>query len=226
MPLNEINYILYYISNKLEEELIDYYSFLKSKDFRCNFSDRKEIIKNYYSILKIFIEVNNYSDNYNLIDEEENILEDCLKDNIEEKKFIFAASNLTPFKAKILIDIESIPKENYNNILKLLLSFKKGILSHKNIKRLSNNKNSLGIWELKYDQIRIVYKPIKDNIYCIMGLFVKKAMNDFKTYYTYANRILPKLENEQDLNNQLELGLKINEQLTNYLIENERKSTR
>ena len=70
----------------------------------------------------------------------------------------------------------SIPKEYYSRVYELIDNFINGTNAPGEIKPLSNNKRAKGIFELKDDQVRIVFKHIKDNIYNIIGAFAKKTI--------------------------------------------------
>lgn len=80
--------------------------------------------------------------------------------------------------------------------------------------------------ELKYDQVRIVFKHIKNNIYNVVGVFAKKANNDMTMYQTMANRMIPDVTTEEKLNKQLELGEITLKQLTDLVEVKRRKGTR
>lgn len=41
---------------------------------------------------------------------------------------------------------------------------------------LKNNENLKDVFEIKGYQTRILFKQIKDNIYCILGMFNKKVI--------------------------------------------------
>jgi hypothetical protein len=49
---------------------------------------------------------------------------------------------------------------------------------------LKSHKALKGYIELRYDQVRIILKHIKDNIYNVYGVFAKKDDNDVNMYKT------------------------------------------
>ena len=53
--------------------------------------------------------------------------------------------------------------------------------------------------ELKDDQVRIVMKHTTNNIYCVMGVFAKKANNDRKMYRTMCNRTVTDIITTNDI---------------------------
>ena len=175
-------------------------------------SNIKEIIKDYYINLNKYLIVRDFYNKINdfIIDEEE---EDEL-----------TPSNTT--NAKIIKDIDDVPKEYYDTVLDLINKFKDGTIAKKEYKKLTNNKRLIRFSELKRDQVRIVLKHIKDNIYNIMGVFVKKNDNDNTMYQTMANRIIPDTSTEDKLNNQLELAIYTEDKLADLVKEKGRKGTR
>lgn len=122
--------------------------------------------------------------------------------------------------------MDSVPYEYYNTVLELISNFVSGKNAKGEVKHLKNNGKLVGFMELKYDQVRIVFKHIKNNIYNVVGVFAKKANNDMTMYQTMANRMIPDVTTEEKLNKQLELGEIILKQLTNLVEVKSRKGTR
>lgn len=144
----------------------------------------------------------------------------------EEKRLIFSTSLANPTKAKIIGDMDSVPYEYYDTVLELINNFISGKNASGELKRLKSNKKLVGFMELKYDQVRIVFKHIKNNIYNVVGVFAKKANNDMTMYQTMANRMIPDVTTEEKLNKQLELGEITLKQLTDLVEVKRRKGTR
>lgn len=122
--------------------------------------------------------------------------------------------------------MDSVPYEYYNTVLELISNFVSGKNAKGEVKHLKNNGKLVGFMELKYDQVRIVFKHIKNNIYNVVGVFAKKANNDMTMYQTMANRMIPDVTTEEKLNKQLELGEITLKQLTNLVEVKSRKGTR
>lgn len=133
---------------------------------------------------------------------------------------------LIPTKAKIIGDMDNVPYEYYNTVLELINNFINGQSANGEVKHLKKDGNSVGFMELKYDQVRIVFKHIKNNIYNVVGVFAKKANNDMTMYQTMANRMIPDVTTEEKLNKQLELGEITLKQLTDLVEVKRRKGTR
>ena len=223
------NYVIIKVLNNFNEELISYYQLLLDKETYSKISNRREIIEDYYTELIRYLVVRDYYNKYNevIIDEEDITLTDEEEKKLqEEKRLIFSTSLANPTKAKIIGDMDSVPYEYYDTVLELINNFISGKNASGELKHLKNNKKLVGFMELKYDQVRIVFKHIKNNIYNVVGVFAKKANNDMTMYQTMANRMIPDVTTEEKLNKQLELGEITLKQLTDLVEVKRRKGTR
>ena len=226
---NEYNYIIIKVLNNISNELISYYNLLLEKDTYSFRRNRREIIEDYYMELNKYLIIRDYYDKCNevIIDEEDITLTDEEEKKLqEEKRLIFSTSLANPTKAKIIGDMDSVPYEYYDTVLELINNFISGKNASGELKRLKSNKKLVGFMELKYDQVRIVFKHIKNNIYNVVGVFTKKANNDMTMYQTMANRMIPDVTTEEKLNKQLELGEITLKQLTDLVEVKRRKGTR
>lgn len=226
---NEYNYVIIKVLNNFNEELISYYQLLLDKETYSKISNRREIIEDYYTELIRYLVVRDYYNKYNevITDEEDITLTDEEEKELqEEKRLIFSTSLANPTKAKIIGDMDSVPYEYYDTVLELINNFISGKNASGELKHLKNNRKLVGFMELKYDQVRIVFKHIKNNIYNVVGVFAKKANNDMTMYQTMANRMIPDVTTEEKLNKQLELGKITLKQLTDLVEVKRRKGTR
>lgn len=226
---NEYNYIIIKVLNNISNELISYYNLLLEKDTYSFRRNRREIIEDYYMELNKYLIIRDYYDKCNevIIDEEDiTLTHEEQKKLQEEKRLIFSTSLANPTKAKIIGDMDSVPYEYYDTVLELINNFISGKNASGELKRLKSNKKLVGFMELKYDQVRIVFKHIKNNIYNVVGVFTKKANNDMTMYQTMANRMIPDVTTEEKLNKQLELGEITLKQLTDLVEVKRRKGTR
>lgn len=48
-----------------------------------------------------------------------------------------------------------------------------------------------GLYEIKGYQIRIMFKTCKNNIFCILGVFIKKDTRAHNSYKTFFSREVP-----------------------------------
>ena len=122
--------------------------------------------------------------------------------------------------------MDNVPYEYYNTALELINNFINGQSANGEVKHLKKDGNSVGFMELRSDQVRIVFKHIKDNIYNIIGAFAKKTNNDTTMYQTMLSRMLPDISTEEKLSKQLEIGELTNKQLNELLLTKGRKGTR
>ena len=226
---NEYNYVIIKVLKDYNIELFTYHQLLEEKDTYFIRGNRKEIIKSYYELLNKYLVVRNYYNKINeiVIDEEEPIFTEKEKEELKEtKRLIYSTSLANPTKAKIIGDMDYIPREYYSRVYELIDNFINGTNAPGEIKPLSNNKRAKGVFELKDDQVRIVFKHIKDNIYNIIGAFAKKANNDTTMYQTMFSRMIPDVSTEEKLAKQLEIGYLTNKQLKELLLTKGRKGTR
>lgn len=226
---NEYNYVIINVLNNFNEELISYYQLLLDKETYSKISNRREIIEDYYTELSNYLMVRDYYNKYNevTIEEENTILtEEEEQELASKKKLIFSTSLANPTKAKIIGDMTNVPYEYYDTVLELINNFINGQSANGEVKYLKNNRKLVGFMELRSDQVRIVLKHIKNNVYNVVGVFVKKANNDMTMYQIMANRMIPDISTEVKLNNQLELGETTIKQLTDLVETKSRKGTR
>ena len=226
---NEYNYVIINVLNNFNEELISYYQLLLDKETYSKISNRREIIEDYYTELSNYLMVRDYYNKYNevTIEEENTILtEEEEQELASKKKLIFSTSLANPTKAKIIGDMTNVPYEYYDTVLELINNFINGQSANGEVKHLKNNRKLVGFMELRSDQVRIVLKHIKNNVYNVVGVFVKKANNDMTMYQIMANRMIPDISTEVKLNNQLELGETTIKQLTDLVETKSRKGTR
>lgn len=220
MPDNEYNYILTKILNYYQDSLITFYEFLIDKETYTNIEDRKEVIKNYYVALETYLELYKFYEEINTF-----TVESGKEEVKEHKKIIFSHSPNSP-KAKLMSDMKDIPEEYYNQVTDLLSRFKTDELQPSERKKLSNNRRLVTLIELRDDQIRIILRHVKGNLYCVMGVATKKDDNDMPMYNAMANRLVPNTSNEELLNKELTFAKLTEEQLKKLVKEKGRKGNR
>lgn len=223
----EYNYIIIKLLNEYLDEMLILYTFLLDKEVYSKRSQRIELIKDYYSLLERYIIIINYYNNiteYTLDIPEEQEEPEIIKQ--EERKLIYSRSIHDITQAKIISDMGTFPYENYENIENLIIQFKDGTLGNKKIKTIKKGNKSDGHIELKNDNIRIVLRRVQDNIYCVLGVFIKKANNDSNAYRTITNRMTPDVSTDDKLYTQLELAKHTEEELKKIVKEKSRKNGR
>lgn len=228
---NEFNYIVLGILDNYLDNLLTYYQLLIDRDIYINRKDRMDIVKSYYAILDNYIYLLNYYNTINtfdVIDDNDVVTEDneVVSEETHQKKTLIYSHGNNNDKAKIISDMKDAPQEYYETIAKLINDFVADNLSKKQIKSLKSNGKLTQFIELKDDQVRIVLKHIKDNIYCVMGVGVKKSNNDMNMYRNLANRIIPNIATPEKLQCELTLSEIVKQELDKLTAEKGRKGTR
>ena len=90
----------------------------------------------------------------------------------------------------------------------------------------NNDKYKNGFVELKEGPIRIIMKHISNNIYCVMGVFVKKSNNDIKAYRTMVIRTVTDIITKEKEKQELALGELTMQELARIVKEKARKGSR
>lgn len=145
----------------------------------------KDNINNYLIIRKKYDDIlSKYNSDFENLEEENDIY-----------RFHYAAkeSGITYFES----DLKDMEKDTYKSIKELIIKFKKGLLNDMQTKQL--NEAFPGNKEIKDDQIRIIYRHVKDNEYVIVGVFSKKDDNPIKEYKRICNRPVSKIINDTEI---------------------------
>ena len=85
------------------------------------------------------------------------------------KELIYSRSVVNPLKALLIADMDDVPFEYYDTVYDLIDRFINNKLTIKEIKTLTSKNKKSGVMELLHDQVRIVFKHVRDNIYCMLG---------------------------------------------------------
>lgn len=169
----EYKYIIIKTIIASQNELYYFYELLIDKDNYHNIRDRKDMIECYYNELNFFLSVRKYYDTFcERKENSEDIKEELVEKEKEVKeihRLIYSTSEVNLTKSKFIADLDDIPQEYYDTVYYLINGFKTGTLSAGEYKALTNNGNVQKCRELKSDQVRIVLKHVKDNIYVILG---------------------------------------------------------
>lgn len=220
---NEYNYIIIKILDTLIEELMVLYTLLLE-----SYNDRKErirITKEYYSTLQkyeILIKYYNHINEY--VSEEEDYEESAKFQN--NKRLIYAHSDININRSRLIDDMADVPNEYYESIQGLITRFINGQNSRGEIRKLRSNRKFREYQELRDDQVRIIFKHLKDDIYIILGVFAKKADNDIHMYGRIINRKIQLLDTEEQIKQELELATYVTKELEKTVKEKGRKGTR
>lgn len=150
--------------------MLEYYEIVNDLETYINKPLRKEAITAYYKLLNKYIDIRKY---YEEISKLELTVEDIKEEilDVKERQLVFTHPTTNPTKSRLIQDMKNVPNEYYDIVLDLLNRFTTGKISSKEFKSLSNNKNASG-----YTELNIVTKHIKEDIYDVVGIFVKKVI--------------------------------------------------
>ena len=180
-----LNCVKYFYTNILkyyQNELLEIYKELNNLENYQNIEYRNMLINLYNEANKNYLLIRKIMDNE--ITKYNNDLKE-ISDNDDVKKLYYGVkSSGTTF---IESDLKDIPKDTYTSIKDLLMLFRKDKLSNLQLKPIKNSSLS-GFLEIKDDQIRIIYRHLKDNEYIVLGVFIKKDDNPINQYKIYLNR--------------------------------------
>ena len=227
---NEYNYLIVRVLDDYLNDLLTYYEYLMDKDVYTKRQERIEVVKNYYQVLDKYLYLRNYYEKINeidlvLVDNDNNDELYCNDSN--DKQLIFAHSNVNISKSRIISDMGSVPHEYYERVYELINGFKKNTLRRKEVASFTSvDKSMASFFELRDDQIRIIVKHMDSDIYCIMGVFVKKSDNLRSAYKSMVSRELPNISTDDQKQMYIELGKKDMEELEQFVSNNKRKGTR
>ena len=219
----EYNYIIVKVLDYLLDKLITLYDLLVEKEVYTNYSLRADVIHEYYVLLEKYLVLHKYYDSINIftVSEEDNVLP-----KEEEKVLIFAHSSKS-LKSRVIDDLEDdVPAQYYEEVDDLLKRFISGDLLGREQKKLSSSKRLEKLIELRGVQVRIILRHVKDNIYCVVGVAVKKADNDMHMYNSMANRAIPNTKTDEELQREIDYGKGVLRDLNVFVKEKARKGNR
>lgn len=228
---NEYNYIINGVMNSYVSDLLVFYQYLLDKEVYSDRSERNQVVKEYYMILDKYLWIRSYYEKINEEREDKEVINvdsfDEKRDTIEEEKIlIYSRSLVNPIKAYLIEDMDSMSYEDYQAVYELIQKFRDGSILVRQQKKLADNKNTSNAIELVHDQVRVVIRHVKDNIYCVMGVFAKKATNKRETYDKLRNRMIPDISNKDLFDRERELDEYNDKQLEELVVTKARKGTR
>ena len=228
---NEYNYIINGVMNSYVSDLLVFSQYLLEKEVYSKRSERTYAVKEYYMVLDKYLWIRSYYEKINEEREDSEVinidfLEEVDDDKEEEKILIYSRSLVNPIKAYLIEDMGDISYEDYQAVYELIQKFRDGSILVRQQKKLADNKNTSNAIELVHDQVRVVIRHVKDNIYCVMGVFAKKATNKRETYDKLRNRMIPDISNKDLFDRERELDEYNDKQLEELVVTKARKGTR
>lgn len=212
--LNEFEYVLIVVLKKLKLALDELVEMLESPEFIMDLEAKKELANESYKIIQNYNMIRNYMDKildeslYNETDVQQGEL--STPNSVLQVFYLVNGSN----KCCLIEDMKDMPYEYIEKTKQLIDGLKDGTLPVVHIKKLSHKK---GFYELKDDQIRIIFQKGENNSYLICGAFVKK--DDWK-YRLDFNRVIGR---------PLNIGedtLEIESNISDYVNSHKRKGSR
>ena len=213
----ELEYVLINLLNKIRNKLDENINLLKDPDFIMSFELKTDIAIICYGLIEKYNFVRDYLDNVfytkssdDIIDNDTFIEEEIASDNNCQFLYLCKPSGESYFMS----DIEDMNKEYGTRTVEIFNNFKSNVAKSANSKPLASMG---GLFEIKDDQIRIVYKRAPGDKYIIYGAIVKKE-----------NRIpIPVRKNILSRNGSV-IGNseEVEKQIEDYLLNNHRKWTR
>ena len=194
--------------NHIQDNILEQRNMIKEKDFYVDSDLRDEICEEFNHQLLMYIKLRNYYDK--VFESEEEIVD------IEERTLVYATKESgEPY---VYDDIKDFPEEYLDKLESLIKSFKEGNLTKKHIAGFTTNLHQYR--KLKDDQIRVVIKQVAENIFCVLGLAVKKDQRS-SAYNKICAREIP-----NNLKQMLLEKDEVEDNLFSYIKENHRKGNR
>ena len=194
--------------NHIQDNILEQRNMIKEKDFYVDSDLRDEICEEFNHQLLMYIKLRDYYDK--VFESEEEIVD------IEERTLVYATKESgEPY---VYDDIKDFPEEYLDKLESLIKSFKEGNLTKKHIAGFTTNLHQYR--KLKDDQIRVVIKQVAENIFCVLGLAVKKDQRS-SAYNKICAREIP-----NNLKQMLLEKDEVEDNLFSYIKENHRKGNR
>ena len=193
----EFEYVMKKLLIYVQNQLFDTYKDLTSMEFYEDKEMRNCLVEDYYNDLNLYNSIRSYMDDeLRCFVDEQPIIEEqnaravyYLVRGTEEESTYFEK------------DLKDIPFDLYFGIKELIVRFEKNTLS--SVKTRNLDDGFPGLKEIKNDQVRILYRHLKDNEYVIVGAFLKKrdlSLRDLdRIYKRPIDKIIPASEVEDEI---------------------------
>ena len=193
----DFRYIYTEILRHLQFKIWELIDILKQEDFSFDIDMLNDIKNEYKTIIGKYMYFREKIDAINIEIKQEDVIDDendVDSENKEINNLYYASNSLEPQKCYFMRDLSDIREESLEKIWNLLQDFKYG--KNLNTKYLEGSDKYI---EIKDDQIRIVLKPLGENNYIVVGVFIKKSDNLRETYQNMFKRKLPELNDEYSM---------------------------
>lgn len=209
--IQEQEYIYKRLLVYYQDKIYNLIEVLKNKEYYFDIELLKQIKDEYKELHNIYMFLRNRLDSLTIVQDETVLINLSTDEEDNVRNLYYSSNSEDASKCYFIKDLKEIRGEANFTILDLIRNFKLG--DNRDIKTITN-----GFIELKHDQIRIILKPIGNNNYSVMGVFIKKSDNDSKTYKKLFDRPIAIKDDEY--------SKLVEEYYIDYLESNKRKGTR
>ena len=209
--IQEQEYIYKRLLVYYQDKIYNLIEVLKNKEYYFDIELLKQIKDEYKELHNIYMFLRNRLDSLTIVQDETVLINLSTDEEDNVRNLYYSSNSEDASKCYFIKDLKEIREEANFTILDLIRNFKLG--DNRDIKTITN-----GFIELKHDQIRIILKPIGNNNYSVMGVFIKKSDNDSKTYKKLFDRPIAIKDDEY--------SKLVEEYYIDYLESNKRKGTR
>ena len=198
----EFDYLMLSLLKDMQNSLYLYATYLSDNSVYNDKIDRNNVKNDYYKYLEVYLVIRNYYDKQvELYEKVEELDENSIENLPDVYTLSFTSRGVENEKTYFEADLKSVSKDLYPRVIKHLTYFKKDRLPKTYLKPIT--ELGTGTSEIKDDQIRIVFRRVKDNEYAIMGIFVKKDNNDRMMYRKLAGRNMSTLLSGEEIENEV-----------------------
>lgn len=209
---SDLRYVYSELLRFLQRKIYELISILKNTEYYFDIENLQEIKNEYKVLYEKYMFVRNKLDEVKVIsediEEEQEIKEEVIN------KLYYASNSSDPSKCYFIRDLHLIREESLEKSWELLSKFKRG--EAVSVKRLNYNRGSF--IELRFDQVRIILKPMNERNYAVLGIFIKKSDNLKQAYDLIFDRPIPEINDEY--------SFLVEEKIDEYVKTNSRKGSR
>lgn len=157
--------LIYRFIMEVKKEINEFISFDTSDLSESDLLEYKELLDNNKRKITLLKEALNFE------------YDDTEEENKELNEIVLVPTS--GGNIRILEDLKKIPNDFYSTLYDLIKSIETG--EFQGLKKLTNNGNVEGIYELKGSNVRVLFSRLSSNHYALITCFLKKV--NFDNYY-------------------------------------------
>lgn len=226
--LEKYDFVYQSVINNLMNEFFELQSEVTFKNY-CDQELRLLYIKVYSELRNLLIGVDKlYQKNRERFLDDIDEIQDDLLENVSNESpntlvFLPSSQNITCLEK----DLKNLPKEYYYKVKNLLEHLQDNCLTKNEIERFTTIDKKLSKYgELRDDQVRILFYPLGNGIYIIIGAMQKQVNNASDRVKTIAHRFNIGSMTKEYLDYLLSIKDEDSLRIMSYIKEEGRKSTR